>query len=112
LRVNQKKVELWKVPTLERHRLRHLQSIFAKKGDNKDPRKVREFARQYLAIPRAILDKSWNSGLPALNRLVWANIESLPHATFEKLVARFTTKKYLLRAEHDKLRRVYDLNKL
>jgi hypothetical protein len=51
-----------------------------------------------------------NGGLPLLNRLLWANIESLPQSLFNKLLTRYTSPKYLLRAEKDKLLRVHELN--
>ena len=44
LRVNQKKVHLWEVAELQKHRCRKIQAIFAKKGDNKKPPLVRQFA--------------------------------------------------------------------
>ena len=56
------------------------------------------------------LPETWNGGLPLLNRLLWANIESLPQSLFNKLLTRFTSPDYLLRAEKDKLLRVHELN--
>ncbi len=100
LRVNQKKVELWEAGKLEAHRCRKLQAIFAKKGDNKNPGLVRKFVNAYLAIPERKLQKTWNSGLPILNRLIWANVESLPKSLFNKLVIRFTSDEYIYHADH------------
>ena len=116
LRVNQKKVDLWTVKELEKHRCRSIQAIFAKRGDNKapgdnkDPKLVRKFVDAYFKLSDAQLDKTWNRGLPLLNRLLWANIESLPQSLFNKLLTRYTSRKYLLRAEKDKLLRVHELN--
>ena len=110
LRVNQKKVVLWTVKELEKHRCRNIQAIFAKLGDNKDPKLVRKFVDSYFTLSDAELAKTWNGGLPLLNRLLWANIESLPQSLFNKLVTRYTAPTYLLRAEKDKLIRVYSLN--
>lgn len=112
LRVNQKKVDLWEANELEVHRCRKLQAIFAKKGDNQNPDLVRKFVDTYLAIPTKNLKKTWNGGLPILNRLLWANLESLPKNIFNKLATRYTTNEYLLRADHHKLSRVYSLNKM
>jgi hypothetical protein len=112
LRVNQKKVELWEAAKLEAHRCRKLQAIFAKKGDNKNPKLVRKFVNTYLAIPENKLEKTWNGGFPILNRLLWANIESLPKRLFNKLVIRFTSDEYICRADHQKLARVNALNKM
>jgi hypothetical protein len=110
LRVNQKKVELWTVKELEKHRCRRIQAIFAKTGDNKDPKLVRKFVDAYLKLSDAQLAETWNGGIPLLNRLLWANIESLPQSLFNKLLTRYTSPKYLLRAEKDKLLRVHELN--
>lgn len=112
LRVNQKKVHLWTVKELEKHRCRSIQAIFPKKGDNKKPKLVRKFVDSYFTLSEAELAKTWNGGLPLLNRLLWANIESLPKYLFNKLVTRYTARTYLLSAEKDKLIRVHELNKI
>jgi hypothetical protein len=112
LRVNQKKVELWEAKKLEIHRCRSLQAIFCKKGDNKKPKLVRKFVEKYLRIPESKLKKTWNSGRPLLNRLLWADLESLPRNLFDKLLVRYTTNEYLLRADHNKLARVHSLNEM
>lgn len=110
LRVNQKKVVLWEAAKLQEHRCRSIQAIFAHKGDNKKPALVRQFVDAYLAIADSELEKTWNSGLPLLNRLLWANLESLPSDLFEKIVQRLTSERYLLLADHNKLERVHYLN--
>jgi len=110
LRVNQKKVDLWEAPELQAHRCRSLQSIFQKTGDNQNPELVRQFVDAYILIPDTELNDTWNSGLPLLNRLLWANLESLPPDIFSTLIVRYTNEVYLLRADHQKLQRVYDLN--
>lgn len=110
LRVNQKKVDLWTVKELEKYRCRKIQAIFAKPGDNKDPKLVRKFVDAYFKLSDVQLAKTWNRGLPLLNRLLWANIESLPQSLLNKLLTRYTSPKYLLRAEKDKLIRVHELN--
>jgi hypothetical protein len=110
LRVNQKKVEVWTVKELQKYRCRNIQAIFAKKGDNKDPKLVRKFVDAYLKISDKNLAASWNSGLPLLNRLLWANIESLPKKQLDTLLARYTAADYLLRAEKEKLVRISQLN--
>jgi hypothetical protein len=111
LRVNQKKVELRTAKELEIHRCRALQAIFSKKGDNKNPRLVRRFAKRYLEFSKDDLYETWNEGLPLLNRLLHSNLESLPKPIFEKLVRRFTSEIYLCRADHRKLVRVAALAK-
>ena len=110
LRVNQKKVDLWKADELQQHRCRSLQSLFSKKGDYQNSSIVRKFVDAYLAIPPKKLAKTWNGGFPLLNRLLWANLESLPRKKFDKLIVRYTAEEYLLRADHKKLARVYELN--
>jgi len=109
-RVNQKKVLLWTVRELEEYRCRHLQAIFSKKGDNQDSHLVRKFVDGYFAISRKKLDESWNAGFPLLNRLLWANVESLPRKLLKKLVLRYTEQKFLLWAGHEKLQRIHTLN--
>lgn len=52
---------------------------------------------------------TWNGDLPLLNRLLWANIESVPKKSFGTLVTRYTASDYLLRAEKQKLIRVFEL---
>jgi hypothetical protein len=110
LRINQKKVDLWTAKELQKFRCRKIQAIFAKKGDNKDKKLVRKFTDAYLAIPKKKLKNTWNGGLPLLNRLLWADIESLPKKQFEKLLVRYTATDYLLRADFDKFARIADLN--
>jgi Reverse transcriptase (RNA-dependent DNA polymerase) len=110
LRVNQKKVEVWSVKELQNHRCRNIQAVFENKGDNKNPKLVRQFVDAYLKLSTKQLASTWNGGFPLLNRLLWANIESLPQKLFNKLLSRFTAPDYLLRAEKDKLIRVHVLN--
>lgn len=110
LRVNQKKVRLWEAADLEQYRCRTIQAIFAQKGDNQEPKLVRNFVDAYLEIPKDNLEKTWNRGLPLINRLLWANLESLPNNLFEKIIVRLTSEQYLLHADHQKLKRVHDLN--
>jgi Reverse transcriptase (RNA-dependent DNA polymerase) len=110
LRVNQKKVDLWTVNELQKHRCREIQSIFQTKDDTRDPKLVRMFVDAYLKLSDKKLTQTWNRGLPLLNRLLWANIESLPQKLLNKLLTRYTAPSYLLRAEKDKLVRVYELN--
>lgn len=50
LRVNQKKVKLWKTPELIKHRCRKIQAIFAAKGDNQNPALVHKFVDAYLKL--------------------------------------------------------------
>lgn len=110
LRVNQKKVELWTAVQLQEHRCRAIQAIFAQKRDNQDPALVRRFVDAYLAIPKADLEKTWNRGLPLLNRLLWVNLESLPRSLFKRILVRLTSDEYLLRADNKKMARVQQLN--
>jgi hypothetical protein len=112
LRVNQKKVDLWTVRKLEAFRCRSVQAIFVTQSDRQDPEIVRRFAEAYIAIPAKKLKNSWNRGMPLLNRLLWAKIESLPKKLLEKLVVRYTAREYLILADIDKLKRVALLNKL
>ncbi len=110
LRVNQKKVELWTRADLEAFRCRDVQAIFKAPADNKDPGKVKRFAKAYLAKSKKDLNKAWNRGMPMLNRLLWASIETLPRKTFDEVVKRLTTDEYLLMADHGKLKRVHELS--
>ncbi len=110
LRVNQKKVDLWTVRGLQKHRCRAIQAIFSKKGDNENKALVQEFAEAYLAIPEKELKNTWNGGRPLLNRLLWANLDSLPRRSFERLLVHYTSRDYLLQADCEKLRRIYALN--
>jgi hypothetical protein len=110
LRVNQRKIDVWKIKDLEKYRCRMLHAIFAKEGDSKNPTPVRKFAGAYLAMPKEKLKNPWNGGLPLLNRLLWSNLESLPKNVFNKLIVRYLEDEYLRRADHQKLARVYELN--
>lgn len=112
LRVNQLKVKLWTAQDLQRHRCRDIQAIFSKKGDNKDPVLVKRFVEEYLAIPWRELQATWNHGLPLLNRLLWANLESLPASLLREIMERFTSSQYLLLADHRRLQRVEHLNRM
>jgi hypothetical protein len=110
LRVNQKKVFLWKADDLQEHRCRSIQELFSKDGDNKNPALVRKFVEAYLDIPKEKLKTMWNGGSPLLNRLVWANLESLPVKIFKLIVTRLISENYLLTAGHKKIIRIFELN--
>ena len=106
LRMNQKKVEIWPVRDLQKHRCRSIHEFFAKKGDNQDPMLVRMFVDAYLKISEKKLAEIWKGGLPLLNRLLWAKIDSLPQKLFNILIPRFVSPESLLQAEKEKLVRV------
>ena len=112
LRVNQKKVKLWRSPELIQHRCREIQAIFATKGDNQSPALVRKFVDAYLALTPTELDGTWNGGMPLLNRLLWANLDSLPRSLFNKMMVRLTDEPFLLQATAQKLKRLGELNAL
>ena len=109
LRVNQKKVFLWEKAELESHRLRALHNLFKDKEDTKSSVLTQQYASNYLAIPTDVLKSSWNGGLPALNRLLWANLASLPRVQQDELLTRFTSKEYLSTADYKKMLRIYSL---
>ena len=112
LRMNQKKVKLWQTPDLIEHRCRSIQAIFAEKGDNQNPALVRKFVAAYVELKPDELARTWNGGMPLLNRLLWAKLDSLPRSLFVKVLVRLTAKPYLLLATADKLKRVSELNAL
>lgn len=112
LRVNQKKVTLWKTPELIEHRCRGIQAIFAAKGDNQKPELIRKFVDAYLSITHKKLATTWNGGTPLLNRLLWAKLDSLPRNLFNKVMVRLTAEPFLLQASASKLKRLSDLNAL
>lgn len=112
LRVNQKKVKLWQTPELIRHRCREIQAIFATKGDNQNPTLVRQFVDAYLALTPTELESTWNGGMPLLNRLLWAKLDSLPHSLFSKIMVRLTAEQFLIQADAQKLKRLSELNAL
>lgn len=112
LRVNQKKVYLWGASDLIRHRCREIQAIFATKGDNQNPVLIRKFVKAYLALKPAELDDTWNGGMPLLNRLLWAKLDSLPLNLFNKVMVRLTDEPFLLQATTTKLKRIRQLNAL
>jgi hypothetical protein len=111
LRVNQKKVHLWTSEDFQQHRCRSIQEIFAKPGDNQNRHKVRKFVNAYLRIGHLDLEKTWNSGRPLLNRLLYANLRLLSKTSFNKITDRLLSKQYLLSVDHKKLKIIYDLNK-
>ena len=112
LRVNQKKVVLWETKDLIRHRCRAIQAIFATKGDNQNPALVRKFVDSYLALKPADLADTWNGGMPLLNRLLWARLDSLPRSLFNRIMVRLTSEPFLLQATTAKLQRIRKLNAL
>lgn len=112
LRINQKKVILWQTPKLIQHRCREIQAIFAAKGDNQNSALVRKFVDAYLALTATELANTWNAGMPLLNRLLWAKLDSLPRSLFNKMMTRLTDKPFLLQATAQKLKRIHDLNAL
>jgi hypothetical protein len=112
LRVNQKKVRLWQTPELIQHRCREIQAIFAGKGDNQSPVLVRKFVDAYLTLTPAELADTWNGGMPLLNRLLWAKLDSLPRSLFNKMMVRLTAESFLLQATAQKMKRLGELNAL
>ena len=112
LRINQKKVHIWENIELQKHRCRSLHSLFSEKGDNEIPERVRQFVDGYLAIEETDMNNTWNRGMPLLNRMLWANLESLQPEIFELVMKRFTSKSYLLTAERQKMKRISELNAL
>ena len=110
LRVNQKKVKLWQTPELIQHRCREIQAIFANKGDNQNPALVQRFVDAYLALTPEELANTWNGGMPLLNRLLYAKLESLPSALLDNMIGRFMAEPFLLQASAHKLKRLSDLN--
>lgn len=112
LRVNQKKVRLWTTPELIRHRCREIQAIFAAKGDNQNPALVRKFVVAYLALTPAELAETWNGGMPLLNRLLWAKLDSLPRGLFNRMMVRLTAEPFLVQATAQKMKRLSELNAL
>lgn len=112
LRVNQKKVKLSQTPELIRHRCREIQAIFATKGDNQNPALVRKFVDAYLALTPTELDGTWNGGMPLLNRLLWAKLDSLPRSLFNRMMVRLTAERFLLQADAQKLKHLSKLNAL
>lgn len=112
LRVNQKKVSLWGTPELIRHRCREIQAIFAAKGDNQNPALVRKFVDAYLALMPIELANTWNGGMPLLNRLLWAKLDSLPRSLFNRMMVRLMAERFLLQADAQKIKRLSELNAL
>ena len=112
LRVNQKKVKLWRTPDLIDNRCRAIQAIFANKGDNQKQPLVRKFVDAYLTLTPEQLAASWNGGMPLLNRLLWAKLDSLPRGLFNKLMVRLTAEQFLLLTTGQKLKRISELNAL
>ena len=108
--MNQKKVDFWTRADLLKHRCRAIQTIFAERGDNQKPALVRQFVDAYLAIPKADLEKTWNRGMPLLNRLLWSDLESLPMSLLQTILVRLTSDEYLLRTDGKKLARIHQLN--
>lgn len=112
LRVNQKKVRLWKTPELIRHRCREIQAIFASTGDNQNPALVRKFVDAYLALTPTELAGTWNGGMPLLNRLLYAKLDSLPRSLLNKILVRLTSESFLVQATAQKMKRIGELNVL
>jgi hypothetical protein len=110
LRVNQKKVYFWQASDLQQHRCRAIHALFGQERDNQNPLLVRKFVDAYLEIPERNLKETWNGGLPLLNRLLWANLSSLPEDLFERILVHLISEQYLLRADQKKLGQVYKLN--
>lgn len=113
LRVNQKKVEVWSVENLVEHRCRRIQAIFSNgEGGSQNPLLIQKFVEAYFALSNKKLKASWNGGLPLLNRLLFANIESLPVKLFNKLMIRFVGREFLQQAKANKLVRISEFNDL
>ncbi|HOW75108.1 MAG TPA: hypothetical protein P5102_09750 [Candidatus Competibacteraceae bacterium] len=103
---------MWETPELIKHRCRKIQAIFATNVDNKNPELVRKFVNAYLMMDQEELANTWNKGIPLLNRLLWAKLESLPDSLFNQVMDRFIDDPFLLQATAQKLNRISKLNKL
>lgn len=110
LRINQKKVHIWKNLELQKYRCRSLHSLFSEHGFKDIPERVRQFVDGYLAIEETDISNTWNRGIPLLNRLLWANLESLCPEILELVMKRLTSKTYLLNADCQRLERISKLN--
>jgi len=106
LRVNQKKVELWTSEGIQAHRCRSVHRVFEKTKDTKNPELVKSSVKEYLSLSLDDLKRTWNGGMPVLNRLIWANIESLPDDLFGQVLDRLLSTDYLLMADSKKLARI------
>jgi hypothetical protein len=95
LRVNQMKVHLWTKDELIKHRCKEIQGIFSEKDDKENPEKVLAFVERYLEMSEDELAKSWNSGFPLLNRLLFADLESLPTEKLDLVTSRMMNSSYL-----------------
>ena len=73
---------------------------------------MRNFVDAYLAIPPSKLSATWNGGMPLLNRLIWADLNTLPRVLFNKVMTRLLAESYLLQATAEKLHRLNELNSL
>ena len=111
LRVNQMKVRLWIASELNENRCRSIQSIFVTSADYGDPVLVEKFVDLYLSKSLNSLHRSWNHGTPLLNRLIFANLESLPQSKFELVVKRLVSKSYLETCSERQMIRAEILNK-
>ncbi len=80
--------------------------------DNQNATLVRQFVDVYLALTPDERAKTWNGGMPLLNRLLWAKLDSLPRALFNKMMARLTAESFLLQPTAQKLKRLSELNAL
>jgi hypothetical protein len=106
LRVNQMKTVIWPTADLAQHRFIDLQALFKTKEEKRDPQVVLQFVQKYLNISKEELAKSWNGGIPLLNRLLYANVESLPASLFVQILDRLTSEKYLIAADYKTLMRI------
>lgn len=112
LRVNQKKVILWKNAELQKYRCRKIQSIFSCKEDKSDPNKIKKFVDEYLLLSEKDISETWNDGNPLLNRLLWTKLETLSLKSFKLIVQKFLSKKFLRTANSKSLYRISKLNQM
>jgi hypothetical protein len=112
LRVNQKKVQIWTSDQLKLHRYREIHEILPCKDSKNNPELVKQFVNAYLSIPVTDLEKSWNSGTPLLNKLLWLNFELMQESQANEIFHRLISERFILMADHKKLKRIYELNQL
>jgi hypothetical protein len=58
------------------------------------------------------LADTWNGGMPLLNRLQWARLDSLLRCLLERMMVRLTAEPYHMQATAQKLKRLAELNAL
>ncbi len=110
LSLNQKKVYIGTVEDLLRNRSFETFDKLSEENSRQNPEKVESFVDDIISILDSnSLQEIKRRGTPLLNRALFCCIDKIPMQKRMRLMAEYTKEHYLLEADSDKFKRIYQL---